>query len=1434
MQKNRVRKLRLIAVIVSLIMLTLQQLNAGERTSLDTRRESRFKVQPVIPLAARAFSLEDVRLLDGLFKQAMELDQQYLLSLDVERLLHNFRINAGLPSAAQPLGGWEEPKCELRGHFVGHYMTACALMYAGTGDEKLKEKGDAVVTGLAECQAKIGTGYLSAYPENFIDRVEKQQRVWAPYYTLHKIYAGLLDMYVYCDNQQALDACKKFGDWVITRNANLTDEQMQAMLGTEHGGMNEVLANLYSLTGEDKYLKIAQRFNHTAVIGPASKREDRLTGLHANTQIPKFIGTARQYELTGEEWLKTASVFFWDTVVKERSYCIGGHSNREMFSPKEQLSQALGPKTTETCNTYNVLKLTRHLFCWDPQVEYADYYERALYNHILASQNPRDGMTCYYVPLRSGSQKLYSTPYNAFWCCTGTGIENHAKYGDSIYFHNDTNLWVNLFIASELTWQDKGLKLRQETKFPDEANSRLVFTCDKPVELTLNIRHPLWAVNGIEVLVNGEKQNINSKPGTWATLNRTWKSDDTVKILMPFSLRTEGFKDNPNRFAFLNGPIVLCAEVDVNRPMPAVVAEGGQSVTGLAPVAGRPNTFQGIADVFRIPGKKGGGGVTFEPFYKMHDNRHYIVYWDRYTPSQWREKETEYKADLMQQKELDARTVDSVKPGEEQSERDHSIKGENSEIHEFNDRMFRLANINGWFSWKLKILPDQPQELSVTYGDIGQEGIAFDIFVDDIKIAAEKFSGGGGQQRTEAKVYPLSDELLKGKDKITVKFQAEAPKGTSGVYDVRVLKKAGASSIAAKGDYPFQPVSFTDVKVEDEFWAPRIETNRSVSIPHAFKKCEETGRIDNFAIAGGLMKGRFRGKFPFDDTDPYKILEGASYSLSVHPDPALEKYLDDLIAKIAAAQEPDGYLYTTRTIDPNNPHKWAGAKRWEKDPDLSHELYNCGHLYEAAVAHYQATGKRSLLDVAIKNADLLCRDFGPGKLSYCPGHQIVEMGLVKMYRVTGKEEYLDLAKFFLDVRGSGNEYSQNHKKVIEQTEAVGHAVRAMYMYCGMADVAALTGDSGYLQAIDKIWEDVVTKKLYLTGGIGATGQGEAFGKAYNLPNETAYCETCAAIGNVMWNYRMFLLHGDAKYIDILERTLYNGLISGVSLTGDSFFYPNPLQSHGQHKRSSWFDCACCPGNITRFIPSVPGYVYAHTDDALYVNLFVSSTATVKMGNAAVRITQQTQYPWDGKVKITIEPEDIAEFSLRIRIPIWTQNKSVPSDLYRFMDSLPAGGKISLKVNGKAYVLDVEKGYAHIDRQWKKGDVIELNLPMPVQRVLANDKVADDLGKVALQRGPIVYCAEWPDNNGHVLNLVLSDIVKLKAERRKNLLNGVTVLSGKANGLSYDKDGKTILKKEQDFVAIPYYAWAHRGSGEMAVWLARDNKAAQPLKPPGDS
>jgi DUF1680 family protein len=648
-------------------------------------------------------------------------------------------------------------------------------------------------------------------------------------------------------------------------------------------------------------------------------------------------------------------------------------------------------------------------------------------------------------------------------------------------------------------------------------------------------------------------------------------------------------------------------------------------------------------------------------------------------------------------------------------------------------------------------------------------------------------------------------------------------------------------------DYPVKPVPFTAVHVNDGFWAPRIEINRKVTIPFAFQKDEETGRVDNFIRAAKALRGEpFENHkyppYPFDDTDVYKVIEGASYTLSVSPDPQLEAYIDGLIEKIGAAQEKDGYLYTARTIDPAHPHPWSGTQRWVLEGVNSHELYDLGHLYEAAVAHYQATGKRTLLDIALRTANLLDQTFGPGKQSIWPGHQIIEMGLAKLYRQAGDQRYLNLAKFMLDSRGpessekgAGNPYVQAHKKVIDQTEAApgGHAVRATYMYSGMADVAALTGDTAYVNALDKIWENVAGKKLHITGGIGARAAGEAFGNDYELPNMSAYNETCAAVGNDYWNHRLFLLHADAKYIDVMERTLYNGLISGVSLDGKTFFYQNPLEATGQagkDQRSPWFGVACCPGNITRFMASVPGYVYAQRGDALWVNLYMANSADIKLDNGrTVRMTQETRYPWDGAVKITVNPDQSVPLTVNVRIPGWARNEPVPTDLYRFTDKSTEA--VTLKVNGKLVPVKLDKGYVGLSRKWKKGDTIEMSLPMPVRRVAANDQVAADRGRVALQRGPIVYAAEWPDNpDGKVRNLMLPDGAKLTAEFKPALLNGVTVIRSRAVALAYDAQGK-ITRTEQEFTAIPYYAWANRGRGQMLVWFPENEAGAKPTPYP---
>lgn len=635
------------------------------------------------------------------------------------------------------------------------------------------------------------------------------------------------------------------------------------------------------------------------------------------------------------------------------------------------------------------------------------------------------------------------------------------------------------------------------------------------------------------------------------------------------------------------------------------------------------------------------------------------------------------------------------------------------------------------------------------------------------------------------------------------------------------------------GGYPITPVPFTSVKVTDSFWGQRLKASREVTIPLAFSKCEETGRYDNFYKAAHPSSEYKVGGLAFDDTDVYKTIEGASYSMQTYPDKKLAKYIDSVLTIVAAAQEPDGYLYTSRTMNPEHPHEWAGSKRWEKVEDLSHEFYNLGHMIEGAIAHYQATGKKNFLNIAIKYADCVEREIGdkPGQLVRVPGHQIAEMALAKLYLVTGQQKYLDLAKFFLDKRGYTSRtdaYSQAHKPVLEQDEAVGHAVRAAYMYSGMADVAALTGDTGYVHAIDKIWDNVVTKKLYVTGGIGATSHGEAFGENYELPNMSAYCETCAAIGNVYWNYRLFLLHGESKYYDVLERSLYNGLISGVSLDGGGFFYPNPLESIGQHQRQPWFGCACCPSNICRFIPSLPGYVYAVHNKDVYVNLFMSNTSELNVEGKKVTLAQTTEYPWNGDIRVSVSPKGKQNFTLKIRIPGWVQGEVVPSNLYSFTDNKQLN--YSVKVNGETFRSNLDKGYFAINRLWKKGDVVDVHFDMEPRTVKANSKVEADRGKISVERGPLVYCAEWPDNDFSVLSVFMNRKPEFTVERKPELLYGIDELKTQAQTLGYDETGR-LVTKDVTLTLIPYYAWAHRGTGEMAVWLPQDVSATRPVMPP---
>ena len=657
----------------------------------------------------------------------------------------------------------------------------------------------------------------------------------------------------------------------------------------------------------------------------------------------------------------------------------------------------------------------------------------------------------------------------------------------------------------------------------------------------------------------------------------------------------------------------------------------------------------------------------------------------------------------------------------------------------------------------------------------------------------------------------------------------------------------------AQSGYPYTQVPFTSVKIApNTFWGDRIKAAREVTIPLAFSKCESEHRYKNFEMAAYTLQhpghaglqtkewdvSKFMG-FSFDDTDVYKTIEGASYVLQTYPDAKLKAYIDSVLDVVGAAQEPDGYLYTARTINPEHPHQWSGKKRWEVEEILSHELYNLGHMVDAACAHYQATGSDKFLNIAKRYADCVIREVGPkaGQACVVPGHQIAEMALARLYVLTGEKKYLDEAKFLLDYRGKTGRkdlYSQSDKPVVEQKEAWGHAVRAGYMYASMADVAALTGDEDYIKAIDAIYNNIVSRKYYLTGGVGARHAGEAFGADYELPNLTAYNETCAAISMVYLFERMFLLHGDAKYIDCLERTLYNGVISGMSVDGGKFFYPNPLSSDGHYRfnadntmtRQPWFGCACCPSNLCRFIPSMPGYIYGVRENNLYVNLFAANTATIAVGGKKVTLQQSTQYPWEGDIAIKVLQNKAKAFNMMVRIPGWAQNEVVPSDLYSFSDDILSGYEVT--VNGQPVKGELQNGYLVINRNWKKGDVVRVHLDMPVRTVVANHRVSDDRGRIAVERGPLVYCAEWADNAGiNPHHLLLARQPQFDVQTAYSIQNtegngnsfNVTAIKANAQEANVDADGR-LVSKDVKITLIPYYAWNHRGAGKMDVWLAR--------------
>ncbi len=760
-----------------------------------TYGQPRVKITPAAPPKAQPFYLHDVRLLDGPFKAGQDIGANYLLSLEPDRLLSNFRKEAGLPTKVEQYGGWEMRG--VSGHTLGHYLSACAMAWASTGDQKFLDRVNHIVDELAACQQANGDGYVAAIPGgkkayaevaagNIRSAGFDLNGVWVPNYTMHKVLAGLRDAYRLGGNQKALEVSKGLAGWFEKNLSGLNEEQMQKILAAEHGGMNEVFADLYADTGDARYLALSRRFHHKAILDPLALGDDILPGKHANTQIPKIIGLATRYELTGDVSDRAAAQFFWDRVVHHHSYVTGGHCEGEHFGPPDKLNDRLTPVTTETCNVYNMLKLTEHVFGWNPNADAADFYERALLNHIRGSQHP-DGRVIYNVSLKPGFHKEYQPLTNDFTCCMGTGMENHVKYGEGIYFHDDSGIWVNLFIASALNWKSRNVRLRQQTQWPDGDHSTITVTCPQPKEFTLRIRHPFWA-DTLTVKVNGQLVSDSTSPSSYCQIKRTWKSGDQVEVTFPMALRTEAMPDNPNRIAVFYGPTLLAADLGAvenpraNQPgfVPVLLTDGRPVGDWVKPISLAEEKFQTVN-----VGKP--HEVELVPFHRLHDRR-YTVYLDRFTAGDWAIKQAEFQAEEQGARELEARTVDVFRPGEMQPERDHNVQGEKSDPVEAMGRKLRHAYDGGWFSFEMKVDSAKRNELVCTWWGNESGERNFDILVDGTKIASQKLTNKKTGQFWDA-TYPIPAELTKGKDKVTIKLQAQAGNFAGGLFGSRMLKQ---------------------------------------------------------------------------------------------------------------------------------------------------------------------------------------------------------------------------------------------------------------------------------------------------------------------------------------------------------------------------------------------------------------------------------------------------------------------------------------------------------------------------------------------------------------------------------------------------------------------------------------------------------------------
>jgi len=778
------------------VLAILVTVNSNAQSYVPEKNNEKVIVSPEVEMRAYAFNLKDVRLLDGSpFKNAMEKDAAYLLLLDPDRLLNRFYKNAGLPTKGEVYGGWESEG--LSGHTLGHYMSACSMMFVSTGNNEFKNRVDYIVSEIAKCQDARGTGYVGAIPneDSIFGKVARGEIKssgfelnggWSPWYTVHKVMAGLSDAYLYCSNEQALQVVTAMADWIDNNLKTLTPEQIQQMLKCEFGGMNDVLANIYSFTGNKKYLELSYKFFDDFVMEPLSEKIDPMPGKHSNTNIPKTIGSARQYELFGREKDKTIASFFLQAMVHNHSYVTGGNSNYEYCGESGKLNNRLSDNTCETCNTYNMLKLTRHLFCLEPNSEYADYYERALYNHILASQNPETGMMCYFVPLRMGTQKAFSDSFNTFTCCVGTGMENHSKYTESIYYEGEGgNLFINLFIPSELNWREKGVSIKQKTDFPESDHTNITVNTKSPVSFTMKIRYPWWAKNGVHIKVNNKEYSASKDENGYLFINKNWENNDKVDITFPMSLYTESMPDNENRSAFLYGPIVLAGQLGTQMPdpiygVPVLVTDNKNINDWLKLVDDNSLSFE-LTDVVK-PFKK----LLLIPFYKTYE-QYYSVYWDFLTIDQWNDRRKEYTLEKERVEKIEERTIDYLPVGEEQPELDHNLQAsERSYVDEALGRKGREARRDNFFSFEMNVRQNESNVLLLTYiGD--DKDRKFDLLIDGAKIATVDWKGGE-TGRFYDEEYSIPAESTKNKHRVTIRIEANYGKTAGRIFGCRTLR----------------------------------------------------------------------------------------------------------------------------------------------------------------------------------------------------------------------------------------------------------------------------------------------------------------------------------------------------------------------------------------------------------------------------------------------------------------------------------------------------------------------------------------------------------------------------------------------------------------------------------------------------------------------